>query len=146
METQSLPNSDNCINSLPDKENSVNHPEIPQTATTINLNLSEMTTKTVEEISSKIEQVFAKLQRNLEHNTRVFQEKSNGLMVKIDQAEEQLRKLLSQLESKPANSASNSTTTSNTESPVLVESTLIVESIVLSEETTKLEADETTEN
>lgn len=151
METQSLPNSDTSINPLPDKENLVVDPSAMST-TAGHLNLSEMTTKTVDEISAKIEQVFAKLQRNLEHNTRVFQEKSNGLLAKIDQAEEQLRKVLSQLESTTTTANANKTTpsTSPSESPVLEESPAIIigatESIALSEETTKLEADETTYN
>lgn len=147
METQSLPNSANHSTNV--DENS------PTTSTT--LNLSEMTTKTVEEISARIEQVFAKLQRNLEHNTRVFQEKSNGLLAKIDQAEEQLRKVLSQLETATTNSSVNkntatseaSSSSSVSESPVLEDSPMAVgatESIALSEETTKLEADETTDN
>jgi ElaB/YqjD/DUF883 family membrane-anchored ribosome-binding protein len=160
-ETQSLPNSESCINSLPNKENIIDHQEMTtpsslsiktatETATTNstnNLNLSEMTTKTVDEISAKIEQVFSKLQRNLEHNTRIFQEKSNGLLAKIDQAEEQLRKVLSQLEAAAFN---KTTSASFNESPTLEESPAIVigatESIALSEETTKLEVDETTAN
>ena len=154
METQSLPNSETCINSFPDKENTVDLHEINAiaiTPTANSINLSEMTSKTVDEISSKIEQVFAKLQRNLEHNTRVFQEKSNGLLAKIDQAEEQLRKVLSQLETAAVNKITTTgATPSGGESPVLEESPAIIigatESIALSEETTKLEGDETTDN
>lgn len=154
METQSLPNSENCINSLPDKENNVDHQDIATInilSSTNSINLSEMTSKTVDEISAKIEQVFAKLQRNLEHNTRVFQEKSNGLMAKIDQAEEQLRKVLSQLETAAVNKiTTTSASASGGESPVLEVSPATIigatESIALSEETTKLEGDETTDN
>ena len=145
METQSpLPNSEPSMNSLPNKENLVDHPE----STSTSLNLSEMTSKTVEEISSKIEQVFAKLQRNLDHNTRVFQEKSSGLLAKIDQAEEQLRKVLSQLETTVTSAIGNKSSSSD-ESPALESPAIAIgatESIALSEETTKLEAEETTEN
>lgn len=80
------------------------HTNTPATNSTFNpATITEMTNKTVEEISTKVEEIFTKLQRNLEHNTRVFQEKSQGLLSKIDQAEEQLQKVLAQIESNASN-------------------------------------------
>lgn len=113
--------------------------------TTINTasEINSMTSKTIDEISSRVEEVFAKLQRNLEHNTRVFQEKSQGLLGRIDQAEEQIRKVLTQLESSMSGGNSNSSETSKQQETAIVAAT---ESIALSEESTKMEADETIEN
>lgn len=125
------------MNSSPQKENVSVTPSEQQST-----KLSEMTSKTVEEISHRIEEVFAKLQRNLEHNTRVFQEKSQGLLSRIDQAEDQLRKVLSQLETAAHNVGKNKDKVSGESAPVVP----VTESIALSEESTKLEADETTEN
>lgn len=138
------------MNSVPEKENlPTDHIDAnSNTEITSTSKIPEMTSKTVQEISARIEEVFAKLQRNLEHNTRVFQEKSQGLLDKIDQAEEQLRKVLSQIENSARGSSgsknSNSTSSASveTDSPIVIAAT---ESIALSEET-KLEADETTEN
>lgn len=153
-ETQSLTNSENCMNSIPEKEN-LNNAHIyennqksnPEPDST-NSKIPEMTTKTVQEISTRIEEVFAKLQRNLEHNTRVFQEKSQGLLSKIDQAEEQLRKVLSQIENSVRGGSGSSSSDQNSnkgETDSSSEVIVATESIALSEET-KLEADETTEN
>jgi hypothetical protein len=82
----------------------------------------------------------------LEHNTRVFQEKSQGLLNKIDQAEEQLRKVLSQLETAATGGKSGKTQEHSEEPAVTNLVVAATESIALSEESTKLEADETTEN
>lgn len=106
---------------------------------------SIMASKTIDEISHRVEEVFAKLQRNLEHNTRVFQEKSQGLLERIDQAEDQIRKVLAQLES----AATGGTKLEEKGGSAVQETMTVVpatESIALSDETTKLEADETTEN
>ena len=108
--------------------------------------VNSMTSKTIDEISSRVEEVFAKLQRNLEHNTRIFQEKSQGLLGRIDQAEEQIRKVLAQLETAVSSGdkgGSGSDSTGKQETGTVVATT---ESIDLSEEITKLEADDTTEN
>lgn len=102
---------------------------------------NSMTNKTMDEISHRVEEIFAKLQRNLEHNTRVFQEKSQGLLSKIDQAEEKIRKVLAQLES-TATGGNNGTTGKEEANAVPA----AAESIALSDETTKLESDETSEN
>lgn len=55
-------------------------------------------TKAAAEITSRIEGIFAKLQRNMEHNTQVFHEKAQSLLTRIDQAEEQLKRILAQLD------------------------------------------------
>ena len=156
-ETQSLTNPENSMNSLPEKENSANFnlqaDEVNQSTTTTTTKISEMTAKTVEEISTRVEEVFAKLQKNLEHNTRIFQEKSQGLLSKIDQAEDQIRKVLSQLESVATSSTSTSKKANKNEVPPSSSSSDVViiatESIALSEEINsnlnpKIEADETT--
>ena len=149
METQSLPDADISMNSttilVPDMETSITGvnkaDENENSNTNVNNsnsnsnnpnNTSEMTSKTVQEISNRIEEVFNKLQRNLEHNTRVFQEKSQGLLSRIDQAEEQLRKVLSQLEAKSC-------------TEVEMGNGAPTESIALSEETKLTGADETVE-
>lgn len=54
--------------------------------------------KAAAEITSRIEEIFSKLQRNMEHNTRIFQEKAQNLLTKIDQAEDQLKRVLAQLD------------------------------------------------
>ena len=141
-----------CMNYPPQKENNrvdeitITHDNnnniIASNTTPTTTNITEMTSKTVEEISHRIEEVFAKLQRNLEHNTRVFQEKSQGLLSQIDLAEDQLRKVLAQLESAVVGKPKEAEESSSS-GPTLVAAT---ESIALSEESTKLDADETTEN
>lgn len=55
-------------------------------------------TKSAQEITNKVEEIFTKLQRNMEHNTRVFQEKAQSLLDRIGQAEEQLKRVLVQLD------------------------------------------------
>lgn len=155
-ETQSLTNPENSMNSLPEKENSVDAnlqiDEVSQSTdtktTTTTTKISEMTAKTVEEISTRVEEVFAKLQKNLEHNTRIFQEKSQGLLSKIDQAEDQIRKVLSQLESVATSSTSSSKKANKNEVPSSEVAVIATESIALSEEINlnpKIEADETTD-
>ena len=140
--------------SVPTTSQLLEEPDVVPVGTTLTSPLNNtsyntstiMTSKTIDEISHRVEEVFAKLQRNLEHNTRVFQDKSQGLLNRIDQAEEQIRKVLAQLES----AATGGMTDENGGSSDLARhETAIVaatESIALSEETTKLEADETTEN
>lgn len=115
--------------------------------------VNSMTSKTIDEISNRVEEVFAKLQRNLEHNTRVFQEKSQGLLGRIDQAEEQIRKVLAQLESSVSGSSgsgsSANSSSETTKQQQKQQETAIVaatESIALSEESTRMEAEETIEN
>lgn len=137
------------MNSPLEKENvSVDLPETPHNLQPTT-KLTEMTSKAVEEISHKIEEVFSKLQRNMEHNTRIFQEKSQGLLNKIDQAEDQLRKVLLQLETSVTGKSKPHQGQGQTEQSCTVEEFPVVpatESIALSEESTKLEADDTTEN
>lgn len=164
-ETQSFTNSENCMNSFPEKENfdkptcleNSKTGEIPTEATiTTTTKISEMAAKTVEEISTRVEEVFAKLQKNLEHNTRIFQEKSQGLLSKIDQAEDQIRKVLSQLEYVATSAASNSSKSNKSEVVTSFPDSSAVdatESIALSEEIInskpsqieQIEADETTD-
>ena len=155
METQSLPSSEICMNNLPEKgtpgfplnteKYPSNHPSIivptPSDSDTgsmpTNTKISDLTASTVTELSNRLTEIFAKLQRNLEHNTRIFQEKSQNLLGKIDQAEGQLRRVLAQLE--PGNEKSAAASVG--ESLAVIGAT---ESIALSEET-KIEADETTD-
>ena len=163
-DTQSLTNPEVCcMNSLTDKENFVypqtmqeQQPQEKQKQHNRNLPIAEMTNKTIEQISSKIEEVFSKLQRNLEHNTRVFQEKSQSLLSKIDLAEEQISKVLLQLESVAAPSFKKSKTATSDSEPsatlnaqineIPIEATA-TESIALSGDETKLDAaDITAEN
>lgn len=150
--TQSLPlPDDGSINSLTDKENNV-EPQVvfekEQPFVVTSVKTSEMTNKTIDQISSKIEEVFSKLQRNLEHNTRVFQEKSQSLLSKIDLAEEQISKVLLQLENVSV-PAFKKTKANAADEPVESTTAAVVatESIALSGDETKLEdADATTEN
>jgi hypothetical protein len=78
---------DNATSALP--ESTQNDPPI---------NTETAAFKAASEITTKIEEIFTKLQRNMDHNTRIFQERAQGLLLKIDQAEEQLNRVLIQLD------------------------------------------------
>ncbi len=76
-------------------------------------NIETATSKAAAEISQRIEEVFAKALRNMEHNTRVFQEKHESILRIIDYAEEQIKRVMAQLDPSVEDYNNNSNNNNN---------------------------------
>jgi hypothetical protein len=60
--------------------------------------VGELKVKTVDSLTSQLDQLFAKLQHNLAHNSKVFEERATALLAKLSEAESQLKRALEEVE------------------------------------------------
>lgn len=95
--------ADSTVMSIPSTQGDTDSPQHTQMTATFmdtpqQTTIGAMSAKTTDEIAKHVEAIFVKLQRNLEHNASVFHDKARTLLGRVEQAEEQLRRVLEQLD------------------------------------------------
>ena len=61
-------------------------------------NIENYINKVASELHLLIDEGITKMKRNVEHNGQVFQEKANAVLLKLDQAYEQIDRVLAQID------------------------------------------------